>query len=358
MATTTLDNLISESARTSGIGAAAEPLTRELLKFMTGGPGGLGGFLERFRSAGMSNEVASFMGGREETTLPSSAVNTVMGEGTVAGMARKVGVAPAAATSALGFEIPRLIGMLTPGGKVPTALPNDIQSFVGRPEQVRPAGMGTVREEPEQVRPVAAAAVPERRNLNWLWGLLALAVLAGILWTLLSRPRAPQVATNPPVAATPAPPVATPAPTPATPPAAVASTVATLNQELGGTVLNFANGSAEIPAAASNELQRAAIQIKALPAGTVIEIGGHTDNMGDAAANMDLSQRRADAVRTALVQDGVNPAMLTARGFGQTRPIASNDTPEGRLQNRRTEFTVAGPGSSTTTTTTTTQQPQ
>jgi outer membrane protein OmpA-like peptidoglycan-associated protein len=83
----------------------------------------------------------------------------------------------------------------------------------------------------------------------------------------------------------------------------------------------------------------------------VIEIAGHTDNTGDAAANMTLSQQRADAVRNALIQDGVAPALLTAKGYGDTRPIASNDTPDGRLQNRRTEFSVVSIGSSTTTTT-------
>jgi outer membrane protein OmpA-like peptidoglycan-associated protein len=81
-------------------------------------------------------------------------------------------------------------------------------------------------------------------------------------------------------------------------------------------------------------------------------VGGHTDNTGSAAANMALSQRRADAVRDALVKDGVDSAMLTTKGYGETKPVASNDTPEGRLQNRRTEFTAASVGETTTTTTT------
>src|SRR5262249_23173329 len=117
-------------------------------------------------------------------------------------------------------------------------------------------------------------------------------------------------------------------------------------------VLNFATGSAALPAASAPQLQQAAAQIKSLPAGSVIEVGGHTDNTGNAAANMTLSQRRADAVRDALIQNGVAPAMLTAKGFGDPRPIASNDTPDGRLQNRRTEFTLANNATSTTTTTT------
>lgn len=342
MATTTLDALISESSRRPGIGAAAEPLTRELLKLMTGGPGGLSAFLDRFRSAGMGNEVQSFIGGRSEAPLPSQAVETVIGDATVASIARRVGVAPSAASSAFGFEIPKLIALLTPGGKVPSAVPSEVQTFVGRSDNVVPVG-AAIRED-EQVRPVAMAtlrAAEPKRSLLWLWALLAAAVIAGLLWTMLSRNRATApaprtVTTEAPVATVPVAPV-----TPAAPPPAVTQAVGSLNQSLNGQVLNFATGSAALPAASLPKLSEQAALIKTLPAGTVIEIGGHTDNTGDPTANMALSQRRADAVRDALVQDGVNPAMLVARGYGQTKPVASNDTADGRLQNRRTEFTVA-----------------
>ena len=72
----------------------------------------------------------------------------------------------------------------------------------------------------------------------------------------------------------------------------------------------------------------------------MIEIGGHTDNTGDPASNMQLSMQRADAVRQVLIGYGVDPAMLTARGYGETKPVASNDTPEGRFENRRIAYTV------------------
>jgi outer membrane protein OmpA-like peptidoglycan-associated protein/uncharacterized protein YidB (DUF937 family) len=346
MATTTLDNLISESGRRTGIGAAAEPLTRELLKFMLGGPGGLSAFLDRFRTAGLGSEVASFLGGRNDAPLLPKTVDTVIGESTIAGMAKKAGLEPAAASTAIGFEIPKLIGMLTPDGKVPSAFPSEIQSFVGRPDQVSPLAMAAISDEAEQVPPTAMAAIrePKQSNYVWLLGLLALFVLGGLVWMLLSR----NSGVTPTVQAV-SPPVATPAAsTPATP-APVTETLTAINQDLNRTVLNFATASAALPEASGAPLQTAADRIKSLPAGTRIEVGGHTDNTGSADANMALSQRRADAVRDALIKDGVDASMLTTKGYGETKPIASNDTPDGRLQNRRTEFTVAGAGATTTT---------
>ena len=85
-------------------------------------------------------------------------------------------------------------------------------------------------------------------------------------------------------------------------------------------------------------LQQAATPFKQLPANTVVEISGYTDNTGDPAANLQLSQHRADAVKNVLVQSGVNPSMLMAKGYGSANPIASNDTADGRFQNRRIEY--------------------
>ena len=73
------------------------------------------------------------------------------------------------------------------------------------------------------------------------------------------------------------------------------------------------------------------------------EIYGHTDSVGNDQHNMELSQRRAEAVKSFLVSLGVEPNRINAIGFGETRPKASNGTPEGRLMNRRVEMKLTQP---------------
>jgi OmpA-OmpF porin, OOP family len=68
------------------------------------------------------------------------------------------------------------------------------------------------------------------------------------------------------------------------------------------------------------------------------EVGGHTDSDGDVALNLKLSQARADAVRIQLISMGIDAARLTAKGYGKTKPISDNSTPEGKANNRRVEF--------------------
>jgi OOP family OmpA-OmpF porin len=72
-----------------------------------------------------------------------------------------------------------------------------------------------------------------------------------------------------------------------------------------------------------------------------VTIIGHTDNSGNRATNISLSQARADAVKGYLVAKGIASQQLTTTGVGPDQPIASNDTADGRARNRRIEFRVS-----------------
>ena len=109
---------------------------------------------------------------------------------------------------------------------------------------------------------------------------------------------------------------------------------------LNDSVISFASDSADVPAEMADFLQKAAEDLKQLPKGHVVEIAGYTDNTGDQALNLALSQKRAEAVRQTLIKFGADPEMLIAKGLGSADPVASNDTPEGRRRNRRIEYHI------------------
>ncbi len=100
--------------------------------------------------------------------------------------------------------------------------------------------------------------------------------------------------------------------------------------------VTFATGSDELLPPSFPELDALAAYLEAHPAAKAL-IAGHTDAVGDEAANLALSERRARAVGGYLAQKGIGAARLSFRGFGESQPIAPNDTPDGRQQNRRVE---------------------
>ena len=105
-------------------------------------------------------------------------------------------------------------------------------------------------------------------------------------------------------------------------------------------VINFPTGSAQIPPDSLDVIRKSGEAIKWVPPGARVEISGHTDNTGDTASNLTLSQARADAIKGALVSAGVPSDMLTTKGYGDMKPRATNDTEFGRYQNRRIEYAV------------------
>lgn len=101
----------------------------------------------------------------------------------------------------------------------------------------------------------------------------------------------------------------------------------------------FETASDKLNDLSKHELDNLVSIIKSRPS-LKIELGGHTDNVGDAAMNQALSQKRAESVLKYLVSGGVSASQLSAKGYGQNNPLESNDTPEGRDKNRRTELKI------------------
>jgi outer membrane protein OmpA-like peptidoglycan-associated protein/uncharacterized protein YidB (DUF937 family)/cytoskeletal protein RodZ len=572
------DALIDDLAARFGLGANARSLVREVLAMISSSPGGFDGFLDKFKSAGLTSEAASWLGRPDASPIAAGEVERALGATAVSGIAGRLGLAQGAASTALGYALPKIVGLLTPGGAIPAGIPAEVTAFLS------PTRAAAVTEQvaPMRLDVLAASAESESAIPRWLWPALAALVVVALLsyfWSTLNRmpsatpvakalapatvaqtpspPSAPaptgQAPTPPPLAPTPAPPAqssppaatdaqATPPPPPApapamkaelTPPPApgpapsadaqatapqppsarpapaaaappttteqapptpappavataestaapsaakptrfalsndngivrtsgvvgddgaktsiidalnavfgadkvksdisvdkgatpapwlgvfraaleaikganvdaifqgdkinvggaamgdaardkviaalksavgagvavgalsdqTAAAVAVANDRattelaslrsgfgvkdllfaLNDSVVNFASDSAEVPESAAPFLKIAAAELKQLKAGHVLEVAGYTDNTGDAALNLALSQKRAEAVREALIQYGADPDTLVAKGYGEADPVASNDTADGRLKNRRIEYHV------------------
>ncbi len=103
----------------------------------------------------------------------------------------------------------------------------------------------------------------------------------------------------------------------------------------------FDTGSYTLKSGAREMLAKISGIVLAHP-GLNLQIEGHTDSVGSDEFNQQLSERRADSVGNFLTQQGVSASAITARGFGKTQPVVTNDTPEGRQRNRRVEIVVNG----------------
>jgi outer membrane protein OmpA-like peptidoglycan-associated protein len=106
-----------------------------------------------------------------------------------------------------------------------------------------------------------------------------------------------------------------------------------------GNKLVFLSGTATLNEASRSSMKLAATLLKSCESFDV-EVGGHTDNLGNPSTSLPLSQQRADAVKATLVKLGVPAGRITSRGYGETRPVAPNTTSAGRIANRRVEIRV------------------
>ena len=163
------DSIIEDVASRFGLGAKAGPLMRELLQLIIGSSGGISGFIDKFKSAGLSREVDGWLGGTNGATLTSSQVEKALGSQTVDAIARKVGVNGATASAAIGYLAPKVVGKLTPGGFIGTGTPSSVLDFL--------------RSSTHVVRPEQASAGLGR----WIAPLLALLALGGLGWHFLAN---------------------------------------------------------------------------------------------------------------------------------------------------------------------------
>ena len=111
----------------------------------------------------------------------------------------------------------------------------------------------------------------------------------------------------------------------------------TLSEDQG----NFAFNKSALPDEAKARLDKMVADLKADPKGIYIEIEGHTDSVGSDESNLNLSRGRAESVRDYLVGGGMkSESVISARGFGESRPVADNETAAGRQVNRRVEIVI------------------
>jgi outer membrane protein len=148
-------------------------------------------------------------------------------------------------------------------------------------------------------------------------------------------PPAPASAPPPAAAAAPAPPA------PCQPPAGfkVDENCRIIEQSVIVRAVDFEFNLSQLTAPAQETLDEVASALLTQPELNV-EIQGYTDSIGSVAYNLNLSQRRAEAVKAYLISKGVSASVLSAKGYGKARPIASNDNAEGRAQNRRVAFEI------------------
>src|SRR3974390_985554 len=325
----TLDAVLTDVGTQLGIsGSKTTSLLSGLLSMITDTPGRFTGFRERFPQAGLTEIVSSWIGGTNPRPLSTTGLELAVGRDSIDKIASKSGLSFSTAASALSLMLPNLIQRLTPGGVVPNRLPSDVLAYAGSATAAMAAG----------TRDAASALDRKvRSGASWLWPLLALVALLLLgYWFWGSR----QAATNTAFNIAERVQAATQKATAALGALKPGFTASDLINALNLNVINFASASAQIPADSTDYLNRVALAIKAAPSGTVLEVGGHTDNTGDAASNMALSQQRAESVRAYLIQQGVDGNALVAKGYGDTRPVATNDTEEGKVRKRRIEFTL------------------
>src|SRR5215468_926556 len=193
------DALIGDISGRFGLGPNAGPLVREVLNIVTARPGGIGGFLDRAKSAGLGPEATAWLGHADAPALSAQQVSRALDPAAINALASRLGLGASTVSTAIGYTLPKLIGTLTPGATIPISVPWEVSHFLSQPvapqayAQVPPRHIEVIHDEPHMSR--------------WLWPLLgALAVLGLGSYLLSARPTpvAPVVVQAPVVPVTPA----------------------------------------------------------------------------------------------------------------------------------------------------------
>ncbi len=141
------DALIREAATRFGLGDKAPMLVQMLLAYMTNkDTGGLAGFIDKFKGAGLGAMANSWLGGHSsaQSVTPSQIEQVLGGSGGLLGMlTSKLGITGPMATSALSFLLPAVMGKLTPGGSLPTSIPHDVLGFIGGAKNMLAGGVAS-----------------------------------------------------------------------------------------------------------------------------------------------------------------------------------------------------------------------
>ena len=161
------DALIDDVAQRFGLGANAGPLIRESLTLITGVPGGLGGFLNLFKAAGFSSAVTSWLGQSNAAPLAAEQIEKVLGASAIGSIATRLGLGQAAVSGALAYGLPKLVGLLTPNGVIPTSLPAEVTKFINATAQVAPSAVHVYKapEAAAQVAPKKVDVYAEKKRM-------------------------------------------------------------------------------------------------------------------------------------------------------------------------------------------------
>lgn len=315
------------------------------------------------------SNIAGYLGSANPAATaaaPTDALSSLFGPatgGVLTALAGMAGLRGASVNSMMGLAAPLVLGMLgkhqASSGLSASGLAGLLASHKDDIAKALPPefgsllGLGAAASAPHAAT-AAAAPVAASSGINWpLWLGIAAAVIAGLLALRGCEHKDAAPAAMAPAAMAPA---ATAVNHYKLPdgtlvdllPDSFGYNLATFLEKGAATDvpktfvfdhLNYDFGTTTLTADSQGTVTALISILKAYP-GVNVDLAGHTDNVGDPAANLALSESRAKAIKDMLVAGGIDAARITTSGFGETKPIAGNDTEDGRQKNRRTELTV------------------